>query len=332
MFESIRKKKTFWKFIAIALVLYGVVFFLLRGPYLSNYIKRIFVPFLENVTGERVIIDKAAINLFPFYLQAKGVKLFDRNGNRILYISKTRVYIDVLGLFSKEIRIRRFYLKEPKVTSNEDDLKRMAENIEMLLTGGAEKEFNVSLKGIKLVNGEIDYTDRERKSGISAKGVFFDLLPKWRSSRAELELNDITMRIPGGSELKGQVDAKIKLTKDEIEIDRLNIRTPKSNLKLNGEIDKTSDWKLIGGGLSGDAEVDMQEINDALQLAVNASPPAPARPRPAPQGVVQPPPLSPRRPRGRSRQRSLSARHCPARRGRPSKPTESGSIRPPRRS
>ena len=269
MFESIRKKKTFWKFLGIALLLYGVVFFLLRGPYLSNYIKRMFVPFLENVTGERVIIDKAAINLFPFYLQAKGVKLFDKNGNRILNISKTRVYIDVLGLFSKDIRIRRFYLMEPRLTSNEDDVKRIVENIAKSLTGGGEKEFNVSLKGIKLVNGEIDYTDRERKSRISARGMFFDLVPKWTSSRAELELNDLTVRLPSESELKGQVAAKINLTKNKIEIARLNIRTPKSALKLKGEINKTSDWKLIGGGLSGDASVDVEEINDALQLAAN---------------------------------------------------------------
>ncbi len=253
----------------IALLIYGVVFFLLRGPYLSNYIKRIFVPFLENVTRERVIIDRAAINLFPFYLQAKGVKLFDKNGNKILYISKTRVYIDVLGLFSKDIRIRKFYLKEPRLTANEDDVKRIVENIDKSLTEGGEKHFNVSLKGIKLVNGEIDYTDEDGKSGISARGMFFDLVPKWRSSRAELELNDITVRFPGGSELKGQVAAKIKFAKKDIEITRLNISTPKSSLKLNGKINKTPDWALTGGGLSVNAKVDIEEINNALQLTVD---------------------------------------------------------------
>ncbi len=268
MSETGKRKTIFWKFLGIALLIYGIVFFLLRGPYLSNYFKRIFVPIIENVTRERVIIDKAAVNLFPFYLQAKGLKLIDRTGNRLLGISKARIYVDVLGLFSKEIRIRKFYLKEPRLTANEDDVKRVAENIEKSLTGQGKKQFNVTLKGIKLVNGEIDYKDRQGTSGISVRGMFFDLVPKWRSSRAELELNDITARLPAGSELHGEIAAKIKLTDENIEVDRLHVRTPGSVLKLNGTVNRTSDWALVGGGLSVNAHVDIEEINNALQLIV----------------------------------------------------------------
>ncbi len=256
MSEMTRKKSKFWKFLGIALLIYGIVFFLLRGPYLSNYFKRIFVPVLENLTRERIIIDKAAINLFPFYLQAKGFKMFDKDGNRLLWISKTRLYIDVLGLFSKDIRIRRFYLKEPRLTANEVDVKRIAENIETSLSGGVKKQFKVSLKGIKLINGMIDYKDRDGKAGISVRGMFFDLVPKWRSSRAELELNDFTARLPAGSELKGEVAAKIRITDVNIDISRLQVRTPKSTLKLDGDINRTSDWAVTGGELSVQARVD----------------------------------------------------------------------------
>jgi translocation and assembly module TamB len=268
MSETSNRKSKFWKILGITLLIYGIVFFLLRGPYLSNYFKRMFVPIIENVTRERVIIEKAAVNLFPFYLQAKGLKLIDRNGNRLLRITKSRVYIDVLGLFSKEIRIRKFYLNEPRLTANEDDVKRVAEHIEKSLTGQGKKQFNVSLKGIKLVNGEIDYKNRQGTSGISVRGMFFDLVPKWRSSRAELELNDITAQLPAGLELHGEFATKIKLTDENIEIDRLHVRTPGSELKLNGNVNRTSDWALVGGGLSVNARVDVEEINNALQLIV----------------------------------------------------------------
>ncbi|UCH81199.1 MAG: translocation/assembly module TamB domain-containing protein [Nitrospiraceae bacterium] len=269
MLESIKKRSTIWKFLGITLLIYGLVFFLFRGPYLSNYIKRIFVPFLENVTRERIIIDRAAINLFPFYLQAKGFKLFDRDGNRLLRVSRARVYIDLLGLLSKEIRIRRFFLQKPLVTANENDIRRIAENINVSLAGKKEKQYNVILKGIKLVEGQIEYSDAEEKSSISAQGLFVDMIPKWRSSRIELELNEVTARLPAGSVLQGEVSAKMKLTEDNIEIDRISINTPKSSLKFNGNVQKTRDWQFSGGGLSGIADIDVDEINNALGLKVD---------------------------------------------------------------
>ncbi len=60
-------------FSSIAALSFAVLFFLLRGPYLSNSIKRSIIPVLENATRERILIDKAVINLFPFYVQAKGL-------------------------------------------------------------------------------------------------------------------------------------------------------------------------------------------------------------------------------------------------------------------
>ncbi len=268
MFESIRAKSKLWKFLVISILIYGLVFFLLRGPYLSNYMKRYFVPYLENVIRERVIIDRAAINLFPFYLQAKGFKLFDENGNRLLRVNRARLYIDLLGLLSKEIRIRRFFLQKPLMTANERDIRRIAANVEKSLAGREEKEFRVTLKGIKLVEGHIEYSDAEEKSSLSANGLFFDLIPKWRSSRIELELNDLTAHLPGGSSLKGEVSAKMKLSSDNIEIDRISVNTPKSSLKFKGTLNKARGWEFTGGSLSGIADIDVEEINNALRLTV----------------------------------------------------------------
>ena len=59
----------------VAVFAFAFLFFLLRGPYLSNFTKRLIIPTLENSTGARVIMNKAVINLIPFYLQGKGIKM-----------------------------------------------------------------------------------------------------------------------------------------------------------------------------------------------------------------------------------------------------------------
>jgi len=118
-------KNKFKRTVSIVLItvsLIALVFFLLRGPYLSNTIKRVIIPVLENATGESIISDSAVINLFPFYFQVKSLRVFDKDGNRLLWVTKTRAYIDLLGLLSGELRIRRMTLKEPRLSASKEEL------------------------------------------------------------------------------------------------------------------------------------------------------------------------------------------------------------------
>lgn len=139
-----------------AILLTAVLFFLLRGPYLSNSIKRVIIPVLENATKERIIIDKAVINLLPFYIQIKGLKMFDRNGDRLLWITKARAYIDLTGMLSRELIIRKLTIKEPDLLTDEASLKRIIENMKKTVSGEGNRKSKVSFRNIELTDGKFN--------------------------------------------------------------------------------------------------------------------------------------------------------------------------------
>ena len=150
-----KSKKRRWGISAgLIIFLMAVLFFLLRGPYLSNSIKRVIIPVIENASGERIIIDDAVINPFPFYLQAKGFKVFDKDGNKLLWITKARAYIDLLGLAAGEVRVRRLTLKEPDLTADSADIKSVSDNIKLYLSSGKEGNFKLDLNNVKLTDGK----------------------------------------------------------------------------------------------------------------------------------------------------------------------------------
>ncbi len=260
------RKAKITTFLSLAVIAFGILFFLLRGPYLSNSIKRIIIPVFENITRERVIIDKAVINLFPFYLQAKGFKIFDKNGNRLLWITKTRAYIDLTGLLSKEIRIRKLTLKEPDLTAGEADLNRIMDNINKSASVGGEGGYRVSLKNIQLTDGNIKFTDSKGSLGISGSGLFLDMVSNNAASTIKLSLGDAILKLPGNSELAGGFDGTIRLENRRVRVREINVHSAESDLQVKGEALLAPDGGLKNGRFSITAGIYASTLNRVFGL------------------------------------------------------------------
>ena len=241
--------------LGLIVLFFGIVFFLLRGPYLSNSIKRIIIPALENVTGESIIIDKAVINLFPLYLQAKGLKLFDTDGNRLLWVTKTRAYIDLLGLLSNEIRIRKLTLLEPDLSAGEQDIARMIDNIQRSADIGKEGKFLIVLRNIKMTDGNLAYRDSGRRIGITGSGLFLDIVSKKSSSTINVSLNKSTVTLPNGAELDTAFSGNIRIKNGSVEILKAGASASGSTLNLSGNLQLSPDHNVQGGMLSGKAMI-----------------------------------------------------------------------------
>ena len=244
----------------------GILFFLLRGPYLSNSIKRVIIPVLENATRERIVIDKAVINLFPFYVQAKKFKLLDKNGNMLLWISKARVYIDMLGLLSNEIRVRKLTFKKPALTASDKDLKRIIENLKRSSSVGEEKHFIVNLKNIELTEGMYTYVDTERKISLSGSDLFLDMVAKKTSSTINVSMKQGTVKLPDNTEIDGSFDGKIKFKDNRIKITELNIHSAKSSLSTKGEMVLSPEGKVEDGSFSTKIEIYTEILNKIFGL------------------------------------------------------------------
>ncbi|MEW6600241.1 MAG: translocation/assembly module TamB domain-containing protein [Nitrospirota bacterium] len=255
------KKTKIFIFLGVGALCFGILFFLLRGPYLSNSIKRTLVPVFENATQERVIIDKAVINLFPFYVQVKGFKLFDKDGNRLLWITKSRAYIDLLGLLSRQVRIRKLTLKEPDLTVNETDVQRIMDNLRKSELVGEEGKFRVTVKNVQLTDGNVSYKTSDMQSSFSGSGIYMDAVPKGISHIVTLLLKKGTLKLANQSELEGSFDTKVKIKENKIFVSQLNLSAAGSTLAADGEIILSPDGGIEDGSLSVNTRIQAETIN-----------------------------------------------------------------------
>lgn len=266
----IKTKKRRWFFLTILPVIFvfALIFFLLRGPYLSNSIKRVLIPVLENATGERIVTDHAVINLFPFYLQVKSIRVVDSDGNRLLWVTKTRAYIDLFALLHGEIRVRRLTLKEPKLTASKNDLQRMTDHIQNYLSSGGDNRYTFTLKSIKLTGGEFDLKNVGKFERLSGKGLVVNGLVK-DDLVVDLSLKEGKFHFDGLSEMVYGMTAKLNVKIDgEIEVSKIRINSHDSALEAKGKLYFAPDGNFKGGRLKGNAKIFVETINRIFNVEV----------------------------------------------------------------
>ena len=247
-----------------AIFITAILFFLLRGPYLSNSIKRVIIPVLENTTKGKIIIDKAVINLFPFYIQAKGLKMFDKEGNKLLWITKSRAYIDLTGILLKELRIKKLTINEPDLIADEASLKQIIENIKKSTSGEGNKQYKISIRNIELTNGTLDFKNTNGLT-FSAEGLFFEMTTK-NNITAQVKLNKGTVKTPDHTIISGALDGNMKIADKGIEITAINVYSSQSRLQAKGVMHFTSEGDLQDGSFSGNATIYEDIIHKLFRL------------------------------------------------------------------
>lgn len=267
MFGKLFQRKINKRSAAVFTVLFSiaVLFFLLRGPYLSNSIKRVILPVLEDATGEKIIIDKAVINLFPFYLQTKGFKVFDGEGNKLLRVTKMRAYIDVFSLFSKEIRIKRLTVKEPELTADSKMLEKIIKSIEKYSNKEGSGHFSVSLKNVRMTDGKFTLTDAEKQLSAAGEGLYMEIIPK-KAINIDLSIKKVTVNVPDLPELKAGLDGNAEISGKKVNISELKVYSAGSTIEARGNIQQSSAGTVERGSLSGTAKIFANTISEIFNL------------------------------------------------------------------
>jgi len=241
-------------------LLIAVLFFLLRGPYLSNSIKRVIVPALEAATKEKVIIDNAVINLFPFYIQVKGLKMFDKEGNKLLWVTKARAYIDVTSILSREFVIRKLTIKEPDVVVDKSYLERIIEDMKETVSGEGDIKHQISFRNIEVTGGKFELRNFNGVTFLG-DGLFFGMTVK-NNVTVQLKLMKATIRTSDQNFLESGLDMRMKITDTGIEVAEININSSRSGLHGKGELHFTSDGNLRDGSFTGKAKIYDDIIHD----------------------------------------------------------------------
>jgi translocation and assembly module TamB len=215
-------------------LLLGIAVMVLRGPHISNSLKRTILPELEMATGHKVIAQKIYINLFPLFVEAKELKMFDEDGNRILLAKRVKAYLDISGIFDKSIKIRRLVIKEPVVTADRQKTKEIIDNIKTYLSQKKKKKINVQVMSVEVQHGKAAYTDIDIKTTLSLYGfdgeIIIGKVPKIKGTALK-----ILIKRDGWPEIAAEISTVLQLKDGILQINKLQVNSFDSQLTGSGE-------------------------------------------------------------------------------------------------
>lgn len=240
--------------IAILALLLGISFYALRGPNISNTLKKVILPELEVMTGKKFITQKIYINIFPLFVEMKDVKAFDDNGNRILTAERVKGYIGISGLLRKEIVVRRLVIKGPVIQSNRSQIEEIAQNVKKYLAEEPKMPFKVIIKSVDVGSSALSLQDKDYK--LLAEGMNVEIVlssvPRFRISA-----RNISVMKEGFPEFTSMLEMFFFLKKGEVDLKSLRILSHGSEIKTSGTFETEK--------LSGEFSTEINLLTESIK-------------------------------------------------------------------
>jgi translocation and assembly module TamB len=237
----------------IALTL-GLLFIALRGPHVSNLLKKLILPELSVATGRQVMAQKIYINIFPLFIGAKEVRVFEE-GNEMLRVPRIKAYIGLSGIIKKEIVLRRLVINSPDIRSDasqiEDIIRKVREYAEM----ERKSAVTVKVNAVVLNNGKFSLRYKDASfsgSGVSIDAVMDRLYTQQKSvfvmPKINFTIKSVISKIKGWPELKGGIKGSVAIKKDILDVRDLQIGISGSKIDAQGGYPLSSGPDKAKGG------------------------------------------------------------------------------------
>ena len=235
---KITVKKILFVAVPVVIVVLTMVFF--RGPHISNLLKNLILPELSSLTGKQVMAQKITLNLFPLFIEAKGIKVLDE-GIEIVHLPRVKGYIEASGLLRKRLVLRRITVKEPVITCSSSQVETIIENIKKYLEEERKTPLTVKVKAVALDNGRFTLRYKEntfRASGVSGEAI----LNAWENFIAQrhappkisFSLRELSSTIKGWPELKAEVKGTVVLKDGQLDVKGLQVGLYGSLINASG--------------------------------------------------------------------------------------------------
>ena len=229
--EKLKKYSLLIAFLLVVLVV-GLV---LRGPHISNTLKKVILPELEMATGKRVIAQKIYINIFPLFIEAKDLKVFDDVGNKILLAHRVKAYLDISGLFSRSLTIRRLVIKEPIVEASQEQAEAIEKNIHDYLAITRKDSLKVKVLALELQQGSAILSSIKFKTALDIKGLNGEVILS-EAQRVRVEAKSVSMRREGLPELNAALSAQLVVRGDAVSIQKIALTALASQFTAEGDV------------------------------------------------------------------------------------------------
>jgi autotransporter translocation and assembly factor TamB len=236
MADAITVKKKRLALLFIAAVVIGIVAFALRGPYISNALKRVILPELEMASGRQVTAKRIYLNLFPLFAEARDVKVFDEKGNRILSVPVAKAYVNLSGLVSGRIVIRRLVIKDPEIVAARKEAQEIIQNISAYLARERKTAVKVKIRAVQITHGNIAISDESQMLASTIQGVSGEIIIG-NAQRITASAEKVIIKKAGWPEVTSDVSTSVVVKDGTVQIRRLVARSFGSRVSGSGEYD-----------------------------------------------------------------------------------------------
>jgi autotransporter translocation and assembly factor TamB len=234
MADAITVKKKIFALFFVAAVVTGITAFALRGPYLSNALKKVILPELEMASGRQVTAKRIYLNLFPLFAEARDVRMFDERGNHILSVPVAKAYVNLSGLVSGRIVIRRIVIKDPDIVTARKQAEEIIRNISAYLARERKTAVKVKIRAVQIRHGNIAISDESQRLASTIQGLNGEIIIG-NAQRINASAEKVVIKKAGWPEVASDVSASVVVKDGTVRIRRLVARSFGSRVSGSGE-------------------------------------------------------------------------------------------------
>jgi autotransporter translocation and assembly factor TamB len=235
MADAIAVKKKRLALLFVAMVAFGVATFALRGPYISNALEKVILPELEMASGRQVTAKRIYINLFPLFAAARDVKVFD-DGKLILSVPMAKAYVNLSGLVSRKIIIRRLLIKDPEIVASRRQAEVIIRNISAYLAMERKTAVKVKIKTVDVRHGNLAISDESNELASRVRGLNGEVVIG-NAPRINVSAEKVIIKKGDWPEISADVSTSLVLKGGTCQIRKFVVHSFGSKASGSGEYD-----------------------------------------------------------------------------------------------
>ncbi len=227
-----------------AVVMAGLVLFL-RGPHVSNVLKKLVLPEMQSALGHQVMARKIYVNLLPFYISAEGVKVLDDDGQRLLTVDSVKAYVALSSIFKRRITVDTIVIKSPVLGVSKARADEIMGKARMKAKGG-DGRVRFDLGTVVVMDGKVRFDDDEAKTRLTASGIDAEVVLGQRPD-VTFSAEGVGLDREGWPALEGSISTNFILGEGSIDFRRLNVNSAGSSLSGTGNYspsERTGSFRL----------------------------------------------------------------------------------------
>lgn len=216
---------------SVLIIVFLTIFIFFRTQYVSDTLKEIISPEIEDVLKSKVTIDKIYINPFPLFVGINELKAFDEDGQEILHAKRVKGYIGFFELFNKRIAVKRLSIKEPVIALEKKKIEEIIASFEKPKSAEKDKPAIVTIKSVQIDNASISLKDDNYS--LSLNGMNSNILT-FDKPEIRLTTEKVFFSKKDIFNLDGRIALHFILENNMLDIKSLKVAFNNSNMETSG--------------------------------------------------------------------------------------------------